>query len=38
MKMSCVYQKVAEVYIAFIEEIPGVNVQSLTLKEAKIVF
>jgi predicted RNase H-like HicB family nuclease len=35
MKMTCVFQKVPEGYIAFIEEIPGVNIQSSTLEEAK---
>ncbi len=35
MKMTCVYQQVPEGYIAFIEEIPGVNVQSLTWKRLK---
>lgn len=35
MKITCVFQKVPEGYIAFIEDIPGVNVQALTLQEAK---
>lgn len=35
MKITTVFQKVPEGYIAFIEEIPGVNVQAATLDEAK---
>ena len=35
MKLTAIYQKVKEGYIAFIEEIPGVNTQGKTLKEAK---
>ena len=33
--LTAVYQKVKEGYIAYVEEIPGVNTQGETLKEAK---
>lgn len=35
MKLTCVFQKVPEGYIAFVEEIPGVNTQGDTLAEAR---
>ena len=33
--LTAVYRKVKEGYIAYVEEIPGVNTQSVDLKEAK---
>lgn len=33
--LSAVYQKVAEGYIAFVEELPGANTQGATLDEAR---
>jgi predicted RNase H-like HicB family nuclease len=35
MPLTAVYQKVAEGYIAFIEELPGANTQGKTLEEAR---
>ena len=35
MKLSAVYQKVPEGYIAFVEELPGANTQAATLEEAR---
>ena len=35
MKLTAVYQKVPEGYIAFVEELPGANTQGETLEEAK---
>jgi predicted RNase H-like HicB family nuclease len=35
MNITCVFQEVPEGYIAFVEEIPGVNTQGRTLEEAK---
>jgi len=35
MPLTAVYQKVAEGYIAFIEELPGANSQGATLDEAR---
>ena len=36
LKLTMVYQKVPEGgYVAFVEEIPGVNTQGRTLKEAR---
>ena len=35
MSFTAVYQKVAEGYIAFIEELPGANSQGKTLEEAR---
>jgi predicted RNase H-like HicB family nuclease len=35
MSFTAVYQKVAEGYIAFIEELPGANTQGKTLEEAR---
>ena len=36
MTLTAVYQKVVEGYIAFVEELPGVNSQGKTLDEARI--
>lgn len=35
MQVTGVFQKVPSGYIAFIEEIPGVNTQGVTLEETK---
>lgn len=35
MKFTAVYEKVSEGYIAWVEEIPGVNTQGKTLSETK---
>ncbi len=35
MQVTCVFQEVPEGYIAFIEEVPGINTQGATLDEAK---
>lgn len=35
MKLTAVYMKVPEGYIAFIEELPGANTQGATLEEAR---
>lgn len=35
LKLNAIYQKVKEGYIAYIEEIPGVNTQGKTLRETK---
>ncbi|MBN2326220.1 MAG: type II toxin-antitoxin system HicB family antitoxin [Candidatus Omnitrophica bacterium] len=35
MKLTAVFQKVPEGYIAFIEELPGANTQGNTLEEAR---
>ncbi|MCB4757568.1 MAG: type II toxin-antitoxin system HicB family antitoxin [Elusimicrobia bacterium] len=35
MKLTAIYQKVPQGYIAFVEELPGANTQGATLKEAK---
>ncbi|MEJ7669489.1 MAG: type II toxin-antitoxin system HicB family antitoxin [Casimicrobiaceae bacterium] len=35
MQFSAVYRKVAEGYIASLEELPGANAQANTLKEAR---
>ena len=35
MKLTAVFQKVREGYIGFVEELPGVNTQARTLKEAR---
>lgn len=35
MTLSAIYQKVPEGYIAFVEELPGVNTQAPTLEEAR---
>ena len=33
--LTAVYRKVKEGYVAYVEEIPGVNTQGVDLKEAK---
>lgn len=35
MKLTAVFQKVDEGYVAFIEELPGANTQGHTLAEAR---
>ena len=35
MKLTAVFQKVPEGYIAFVEELPGANTQGDTLDEAR---
>ena len=35
MKLTAVFQKVPEGYIAFVEELPGANTQGNTLDEAR---
>jgi len=35
MKLTAVFMKVPEGYVAFVEELPGVNTQGATLAEAK---
>lgn len=35
LKLTAVYQKVTEGYIAFVEELPGANTQGATLEEAR---
>jgi predicted RNase H-like HicB family nuclease len=35
MKLTAVFQKVAEGYIGFVEELPGANTQAATLEEAR---
>jgi predicted RNase H-like HicB family nuclease len=35
MKLTAVFQKVSQGYIAFVEELPGANTQGATLKEAQ---
>ncbi len=35
MKLTAVYLKVPEGYIGFVEELPGANIQGITLEEAK---
>jgi predicted RNase H-like HicB family nuclease len=35
MKLTAVYMKVPEGYIAFIEELPGANTQGATLEDAR---
>jgi predicted RNase H-like HicB family nuclease len=35
MKLTAVYRKVPEGYIAFVEELPGANTQGRTLEEAR---
>ena len=35
MKLTAVFMKVAEGYVAFIEELPGANTQGATLDEAR---
>ncbi len=35
IKLTAVFQKVSEGYIAFVEELPGANTQGDTLEEAR---
>jgi predicted RNase H-like HicB family nuclease len=35
MRLTAVYLKVSEGYVAFIEELPGANTQGATLEEAR---
>lgn len=35
MKLTAVFQKVDEGYVAFVEELPGANTQGTTLVEAR---
>ncbi len=35
MEFTAVFRKVAEGYIAFVEELPGANTQAATLEEAR---
>ncbi len=35
IKLTAVFQKVPEGYIAFVEEVPGANTQGATLEEAR---
>jgi predicted RNase H-like HicB family nuclease len=35
MKLTAVYMKVHEGYVAFVEELPGANTQGETLEEAR---
>ena len=35
MKLTAVFMKVPEGYVAFIEELPGANTQGVTLDEAR---
>jgi predicted RNase H-like HicB family nuclease len=35
MKLTAVFMKVPEGYVAFIEELPGANTQGATLDEAR---
>ena len=35
MKLTAIYMKVPEGYVAFIEELPGANTQGATLDEAR---
>jgi predicted RNase H-like HicB family nuclease len=35
MKLTAVFQKVPEGYIAFVEELPGANTQGATLRETR---
>jgi predicted RNase H-like HicB family nuclease len=35
MRLTAVYMKVPEGYIAFVEELPGANTQAQTLEEAR---
>jgi predicted RNase H-like HicB family nuclease len=36
MRLTAVYMKVPEGYIAFVEELPGANTQGETLEEARV--
>ena len=35
-ELTAVFQKVAEGYIGFVEELPGANTQGATLEEARV--
>jgi predicted RNase H-like HicB family nuclease len=35
MKLTAIYMKVPEGYVAFVEELPGANTQGATLDEAR---
>jgi predicted RNase H-like HicB family nuclease len=35
MQLTAVYEKVAEGYVGFVEELPGANTQADTLEEAR---
>lgn len=35
MRLTAVYMKVPEGYVAFVEELPGANTQGATLEEAR---
>jgi len=35
MRLTAVFEKVAEGYIGFVEELPGANTQGTTLEEAR---
>jgi len=35
MELTAVFRKVAEGYIAFVEELPGANTQAATLEQAR---
>lgn len=35
MKLTAIFEKVPEGYIAFVEELPGANTQGETLEEAR---
>ena len=35
LQLTAVFQKVAEGYIGFVEELPGANTQAATLEEAR---
>jgi predicted RNase H-like HicB family nuclease len=35
MRLTAVYMKVSEGYVAFVEELPGANTQGETLEEAR---
>jgi predicted RNase H-like HicB family nuclease len=35
MKLTAVFEKVPEGYIAFVEELPGANTQGTTMEEAR---
>ena len=36
MKLTAVFEKVPEGYIAFVEELPGANTQGATIDEARV--
>lgn len=36
MRLTAVFEKVPEGYIAFVEELPGANTQGATIEEARI--